>query len=143
MESPEFFITLPSDDTSFSNNTNVNYQIQVANPIELRVPYQLCLYEAFYTLGKTNKPDLFINCNLVRPQTVGSQEVQLLKHLIAHSPGNAEMYQGLSPLQYVDLNSNSFNRVEIEITNQLGELQTFAPGSITTIVLGFRQKPDY
>lgn len=156
MDDIEFFMTLPSNDTSFpeAQQQANDFRIRFPQPINFGTEYQVALYEMFYNVGEketisvidgldvvlTSKvDDIFVYCDLIKAQIVGSTEARLLKHISNSQSDVAQVFRGSEPLQYVDVISKHITQVKIEIYDQQG---IFVPMNNTTvIVLAFKKKP--
>lgn len=157
MDNIEFFMTLPSNDRSFPEELQIanDYKVRFPQPINFDTDYQVALYEFFFNVGQrdnittdasgvsSNNPtdvnDLFVYCDLIRSQIVGSEEQRLIKHINSNVSNVSQVFRGTDPLQWVDVISKHITVVNIKVTDQKGR---DVPMNNTTIaVLAFKKKP--
>lgn len=152
----EFYITLPSNDRSIGVEQKPNdFTIRFPQPINLSSQYQVALYELFYNVKQydditeedglviTNSGDipndLFVYCDLIQAQVVGSSEVRLLKHINNNNINESQVFRGTEPLQFVDVIAKHITHVSIQIDDEKG--RPVPMQGTTVMVLAFRKKP--
>lgn len=162
----EFYITLPSNDPSFPKAQNPdkpnpneqspnNFGIRFPQPINLSSEYQVALYEMFFNCKQydatteedglviTNSGDipndLFVYCDLIEAQVVGSNEVRLLKHINNNKINESQVFRGTEPLQFVDVIAKHIPQVKLQVNDQKG--RPVPMQGTTVMVLAFRKKP--
>lgn len=156
MDNIDFFITLPSNDRSFPEDQQYpnNWRVRFPAPINLEMEYQVALYEIFYNVGEnetssvvdglevittTQVNDLFVYCDLIKAQVVGSSEVRLLKHINNNQSNISQVFRASEPLQWVDVIAKHITQVRLQINDQQGNP---VPMNNTTVaVLAFKKKP--
>lgn len=153
----EFYITLPSNDGSFpeaQQNPN-DFRVRFPQPINLNGEYQVALYEMFYnckqhestvTDGDTTittsgdiPNDLFVYCDLIAAQIVGSNEVRLLKHINNNKVNESQVFRSTEPIQFVDVIAKHITQVNMKVSDQQGK--DIPMQDTTVMVLAFRKKP--
>lgn len=153
----EFYVTLPSNDTSLPADRQFpnSFEVRLPSPINLTTQYQVAIFEMFYNVkqatteetidgvnvitggGITN--DLFVYCNLIEAQIVGSSQVRLLKHIGNNEIDKTQVFRATEPLQFVNVIAKHITEISITIADQQGALVPLQ--GTTTIILAFRKKP--
>ena len=157
-EEIDFFITLPSNDKSFpqaQQNPN-DFKVRFPSPLNLKTEYQVALYEIFYNVtqqessdandidnltvsyGEDLPTDLFVYCDMIESQVVGSEYVRLLKHINNGKINTSQVFRASEPLQYVNVIAKHITQVALQINDQQGKPVPMT--DTTTIVLAFRKR---
>ena len=82
---------------------------------------------------------LFIYTDIIKPQMVGDTYAKLLQVTPAPQRTNTIISHTFNPVQYVPLERNSFESIEIAIRNSAGDLVPFTTG-LSIVKLHFRPR---
>ncbi len=82
---------------------------------------------------------LFIYSDIIEPQVVGDTHAKLLQVTPAPQRTNTIISHTFNPVQYVPLQRNSFESIEIAIRNSAGDLVPFTTG-LSIVKLHFRPR---
>jgi hypothetical protein len=163
----QFFITLLSDSSInlYPDNSLSSFRNELARPVHLqRDGWVVGLTEVSYSQGFTsqdervykeddgsnkqvdvtrdfqfsyNTESVFVYCNLIQPQLVGSSYVRCLRVIQFPKPNNHHIFD---KAYYVPVELNSFQTVAIELVTKLGDLARISNSvKPTTVVLHFKK----
>ena len=82
---------------------------------------------------------LFIYSDIIKPQVVGDTNAKLLQVTPAPQRTNTIISHTFNPVQYVPLERNNFETIEISIRNSAGDLVPFTTG-LSIVKLHFRPR---
>ena len=170
MDQIEFFVTIPSNDKSLPEDQQKpnSFGVRLPQPINLDTQYQVALYEIFYennsvkyepihdedlnvynmyVVKGTNsgsdtqiKTDMFIYCNIIEQQVVGSQYLGLLKHVSNSRLEEPQVFRSADPIQWVNVTPRHITNLTFSINDEQGNPCNLI--GTTTIVLCFRKRID-
>ena len=81
---------------------------------------------------------IYVYCNVVQPQIVGDTNAQLLKSILVEGTFGDIITKTFSNIQYVPIQSRSFEDVEVLLRSDTGDPVPFERGKVVT-TLHFRQ----
>ena len=82
---------------------------------------------------------VYIYCSLVEPIQLGNTQVPLLRSVWLNNVVDEIIYLRLDNPMYLNVNASTFNNIEINIRNDVGELIPFKYGSKSSLTLHFRK----
>ena len=92
-----------------------------------------------YVTDLTVVSTIYVYCDIVEPQVVGDTSAQLLKSIPAEGKFGDVIAKTFTNIQYVPVQTKSFENVEVLLRNDTGDPVPFERGKVI-ITLHFKQK---
>jgi len=99
--------------------------------------------ESPYVADLTSMTAIYVYCDVVQPQVVGDTSAQLLRSIPVEGKSGDVITKTFTNIQYVPIQTKSFEDIEILLRNDTGDPAPFGRGKVITTLLFKQQSLPY
>jgi hypothetical protein len=141
MDSSAIYVTVASNDPSIAfGDTAVSFSNFLPYPVMLSgADWEVALFNVTFAPAAGTQT-VMVNSSLVEETVVvGSQRTNALRRILVSVGGSAMLWETPSQLQWVPASvSDALARIEVSLTNEVGDPIVAVPGSITFVTIALR-----